>query len=115
MGWWDTDRWELNAGYQKNGSILYYDTMNLTTAQQGSLSCTGGRPTPFKAIGRRMEEFDTGKFGPAKIHASCLKASPCGARTWQGTVCPRSQLGGSFADYGGCFCEGSCPAGYYCS
>mmetsp|Transcript_9021 Transcript_9021/g.22549 ORF Transcript_9021/g.22549 Transcript_9021/m.22549 type:complete len:179 (-) Transcript_9021:115-651(-) len=114
MGWWNHSRWEPSAGYQKTGVILHYDTMNLTTVQVESLTCNGGRPAPGKSIGRRMEEFDTGMFGPRKVHPSCLKASPCGGRTWQGITCPESKFGGDFAAYGGCFCPGSCPAGYYC-
>jgi len=114
MGWWDTGRFEPGAGYQKDGRILYYDTQNLTTSQLDTLTCTGGRPTPFKTIGRSMAMFDTGKFGPPKVHASCLQVSPCGGRTWQGETCPSSKFGGEFADYGGCFCQGSCPGGYYC-
>jgi len=113
MGWWKTDRWHTDFGYQKNGSILYYDTLGLTPTQIDHLACMGGRHDGA-SIGRLMTEFDTGKFGPPKVHASCLTASPCAARSWQGTACSSSQVGGQFPDDGGCMCGGSCASGYYC-
>jgi len=114
MGWWDAKRYDLRAGFQRDGDIKHYDSLNLTTRQLDHLTCTGGRPVPGKAIGRLMNQFDTGKFGPKKVHSSCLSASPCGGRTWHGETCPVSAYGGMFSSFSGCFCEGNCPAGYYC-
>jgi len=107
MEWWDAGKWDTRAGLQKDGFIKYYDSLNLTSYQQGRLTCTGGRVDLHKIIGRRMDQFVTGKFGPDKIHASCLTATPCGGRTWQGMSARTT------AEYGA-LCEGTCPAGYYC-
>jgi hypothetical protein len=104
--WRQPAMYEKKFGLQPDGRMKYYETQNLTASEISHLTCAGGRPSSTtqngtviatRVIGRKIEDFDAGAFGPMRVPAQCAYNNPC-----------QGFSGGAVR------CQGTCPAGSYC-